>query len=53
MANTLSDARSIGAVATVEQTEVSDGLRLARYCTLDEMSGIQPKLPVAVQKPPP
>jgi hypothetical protein len=40
MANTLSDARSIGAVATVEQTEVSDGLRLARYCTLDEMSGL-------------
>jgi hypothetical protein len=40
MAITVNDARTIGAVATVEQTEVSDGLRLARYCILDEMSGL-------------
>jgi hypothetical protein len=40
MATTLSNARPIGAAATVEQTEVSDGLRLARYCTLAEMSGL-------------
>ncbi|HYK66256.1 MAG TPA: hypothetical protein VEY94_15050 [Patescibacteria group bacterium] len=40
MALTVNDARAIGAVATVEKTEVSDGLRLARYCTLDEMSGL-------------
>lgn len=40
MALTVNDARAIGAAATVEQAEVSDGLRLARYCTLDEMSGL-------------
>jgi hypothetical protein len=40
MATTLGDARAIGAVATVQQTEVSDGMRLARYCILDEMSGL-------------
>jgi hypothetical protein len=40
MAHTLNDARAIGAVATVDKTEVSDGLRLARYCVLDEMSGL-------------
>jgi hypothetical protein len=40
MATTINDARAIGTVATVEQTEVSDGMRLARYCILDEMSGL-------------
>ena len=40
MATTVNDARAIGAVQTVEQTEVSDGMRFARYCTLDEMSGL-------------
>jgi hypothetical protein len=40
MAHTLNDARAIGAVAAVDKTEVSDGLRLARYCVLDEMSGL-------------
>ena len=41
MATTLNDARTIGTVATtVEQTEVSDGMRLARYCILDETSGL-------------
>ena len=40
MATTINDARAIGTVATVEQTEVSDGMRLARYCMLDEMSGL-------------
>jgi hypothetical protein len=27
-------------VATIEQTEVSDGMRLARYCILDELPGL-------------
>jgi len=40
MATTVNDARAIGAAATVEKTEVSDGTRLARYCILDEMSGL-------------
>ena len=40
MATTVNDARTIGAATTVEQTEVSEGLRLARYCILDEMSGL-------------
>ena len=40
MATTVNNARAVRAVATVEKTEVSDGLRLARYCTLDEMSGL-------------
>jgi hypothetical protein len=40
MATTINDARSIRAVRTVEKTEISDGLRLARYCMLDEMSGL-------------
>ncbi|HEV2169964.1 MAG TPA: hypothetical protein VGR40_03395 [Candidatus Binatus sp.] len=40
MATTVNDARAIGAVATVDKTEVSDGLRFARYCILDEMSGL-------------
>ncbi len=40
MATTVNDVRTIGAVAMVEQTEVSDGLQLARYCILDEMSGL-------------
>jgi hypothetical protein len=40
MASTLNDAQAIGAAAAVEQTEISDGMRLARYCMLDEMSGL-------------
>jgi hypothetical protein len=40
MATTVNEARAVGTVATVEKTEVSDGMRLARYCILDEMSGL-------------
>jgi hypothetical protein len=40
MATTVNEARAIGTVGSVEQTEVSDGLRLARYSVLDEMSGL-------------
>ena len=40
MATTVNDVRALDAVATVEKTEVSDGMRLARYCILDEMSGL-------------
>ncbi len=40
MASTLNDAQAIGAAAAVEQTEVSDGMRLARYCILDELPGL-------------
>jgi len=40
MATTVNNARAVRAVATVEKTAVSDGMRLARYCTLDEMSGL-------------
>jgi hypothetical protein len=40
MATTVNDARAVGTVATVEKTEVSNGMRLARYCILDEMSGL-------------
>jgi hypothetical protein len=37
---TVNDAPAMGAVATVEQTEVSDDMRLARCCMLDETSGL-------------
>ena len=40
MASTLNDAQAIGAAAAVEQTEVSDGMRLARYCILDELPSL-------------
>ena len=40
MAPRFNDAQAIGAMATVEQTEVSDGMRLAGYCILDETSGL-------------
>ena len=40
MASMLNDAQAISTVATVRQTEVSDGMRLARYCILDEMPGL-------------
>jgi hypothetical protein len=36
----LNDAQAITTVATIEQTEVSDGMRLARYCILDELPGL-------------
>lgn len=40
MASMLNDAQTISTVATVRETEVSDGMRLARYCILDEMPGL-------------
>jgi hypothetical protein len=38
--STVNYAPAMGAEATVEQTEVSDDMRLARYCMLDETSGL-------------
>lgn len=40
MASTLNDARAISTPATIEQTEISDGMRIARYCALDELPGL-------------
>jgi hypothetical protein len=40
MASMLNDTRVIGTEATVEQTEVSEGLRIARYCALEEFVGL-------------
>jgi hypothetical protein len=40
MASTLNDSRVISTTATVEQTEASDALRIARYCTLEEFLGL-------------
>ena len=40
MASTLNDARAISTPATIQQTEVSDGMRIARYCALDELPGL-------------
>jgi hypothetical protein len=39
MASMLNNAKAISTTATVEQTEVSGGLRIARYCALDELPG--------------
>ncbi|MGH7864140.1 MAG: hypothetical protein ACREQB_04065 [Candidatus Binataceae bacterium] len=39
MASTITDARVISAQGTVEQREVSEGMRSARNCMLDEMPG--------------
>jgi hypothetical protein len=40
MASMLNDARAISATAGVERTEASEGLRIARYCELDELPGV-------------
>jgi hypothetical protein len=40
MASTLNDAQAIGTEMTAEHAEISDGLRLARYCELDELPGL-------------
>jgi hypothetical protein len=39
---TMSETRAIEAVppTAVEETQVSDARRLARYCTLDELPGL-------------
>jgi hypothetical protein len=39
MASMLSDATAISTTARVERTEASEGLRIARYCALDELPG--------------
>ena len=40
MASTLNDPRVIGTTATVEQTEASEYLRIARFCSLEEILGL-------------
>ena len=40
MASMLNDTRVIGTTATVEQTETSEGLRIARFCALEESLGL-------------
>jgi hypothetical protein len=39
MASTLNDAKAINTSATGDQTEGSEGMRLARFCTLEESLG--------------
>jgi hypothetical protein len=40
MASTIDEQLVISAPATVEQTELSEGLRIARYRTLEEFPGL-------------
>ncbi len=40
MASTLNDPRVISATKTVEQTEASEGLRIAHFCALEECLGL-------------
>ena len=40
MASTLNDPRVISPPATVEQTEPSEGLRIAHFCALEEFLGL-------------
>lgn len=40
MASTLNDAREINTSATAHQSEASEGMRLARFCTLKEALGL-------------
>jgi len=40
MDGTLNETRVIGTAATAEPTEVSEGLRIARYCALEEIPGL-------------
>jgi hypothetical protein len=40
MASMINDARAISSTGTAEQTEVSEGMRLARYCALEEVLGL-------------
>jgi hypothetical protein len=40
MASSVNEKVVIGKAARVEQAEVSDGLRLARYCALEELPGL-------------
>jgi len=40
MASTLNDARAINAAATADQSEASEGMRLARFCSLEVALGL-------------
>ena len=40
MASMLNEAEAISTQTTAEQAEVSDGMRLARYCGLNELPGL-------------
>jgi hypothetical protein len=40
MASTLNDTRVTGTTATVERTEPSEYLRIARFCALEEILGL-------------
>jgi hypothetical protein len=40
MASTLNNAPAISTPTTVEQTELSGGMRFAHYCALEEMVGL-------------
>jgi hypothetical protein len=40
MASTLNDVRAINTSATADQSEASEGMRLARFCTLEEALGL-------------
>jgi hypothetical protein len=40
MDSLLNDAQAISTSATVEQTEVSEGMTIARQCSLDELPGL-------------
>jgi hypothetical protein len=40
MASTLNDARAINTSGTADQSEVSEGMYLARFCALEEGLGL-------------
>ena len=40
MASTINDVRAISTPATVEQVQATEGLRLARFCALEESLGL-------------
>ena len=40
MASTINEQLVVSTPATVEQTEVSEGLRIARYSALEELPGL-------------
>lgn len=40
MASTITDARIIATEGTIQQPEVSEGMRSARNCLLNEMPGL-------------
>ena len=40
MASTINDTRAIDTSAAADQIEASEGMRLARFCTLEEALGL-------------